>query len=213
MVHMGTRPLHMGLVRGRAKLSMALSMVLAASMLPSCLHAFAFAPLQSLSLQSSRISINQGDLSSNAYSHFSHILPGSSLFSSTQVAAQGERQRIMVGRRQRIGRDSLSLMMAATAPKEGKGKEISKEKELLKPVTSPFPLWDENFLHTFGLINPDQAKVADLPLLAQVSCSTHSIMPDPLCQLGLCAMLDAIDVLLNMSSAVWSDELCRRQVA
>ncbi len=44
----------------------------------------------------------------------------------------------------------------------------SGEKELLKPVTSPFPLWDENFLQSFGLLDPDRAKVADLPLLAQV---------------------------------------------
>jgi hypothetical protein len=30
-----------------------------------------------------------------------------------------------------------------------------------------FPLWEQNFLQTFGLSNPDDAKVADLPFLAQ----------------------------------------------
>jgi len=41
------------------------------------------------------------------------------------------------------------------------------DKPLPKPVLSPFPLWDTNFLQTFKLINPDNAKVADLPVLAQ----------------------------------------------
>ncbi len=33
--------------------------------------------------------------------------------------------------------------------------------------TGFFPLWEQNFLQTFGLSNPDDAKVADLPFLAQ----------------------------------------------
>lgn len=36
---------------------------------------------------------------------------------------------------------------------------MSKNDELPSPVTSPFPLWDENVLQTLGLINPDDAKV------------------------------------------------------
>lgn len=36
---------------------------------------------------------------------------------------------------------------------------MSGKSELPKPVTSPFPLWDENVMQTLGLINPDDAKV------------------------------------------------------
>jgi hypothetical protein len=37
---------------------------------------------------------------------------------------------------------------------------MSSNDELPRPVTSPFPLWDENVLQTLGLINPDDAKVS-----------------------------------------------------
>jgi len=39
--------------------------------------------------------------------------------------------------------------------------------DLPKPVPGFFPLWESNVLQTFGLINPDDAVVADLPFLAQ----------------------------------------------
>eukprot|EP00960_Hanusia_phi_P022497 665948-Hanusia_phi.AAC.1 len=45
--------------------------------------------------------------------------------------------------------------------------EKREKSPLPQPVPGFFPLWEQNVLQTLGLTNPDDAKVANLPFLAQ----------------------------------------------
>jgi hypothetical protein len=62
-------------------------------------------------------------------------------------------------------RAPVNVMLSSRGPGARSQREMasslrmSNNDELPRPVTSPFPLWDENVLQTLGLINPDDAKV------------------------------------------------------
>ena len=58
-----------------------------------------------------------------------------------------------------------AVLLRASSP--GEPPSVRDPASLPAAVPGFFPLWESNVLQTFGLLNPDDAKVADLPILAQ----------------------------------------------